>query len=79
MALVEIALFPTRSEAEVAAATLRAFGMDAHLFDDVLGQAYRSPLSGGKGFAVMAPEEVRDEARALLETMRETPAADDEE
>jgi hypothetical protein len=77
MALVEIALFSTRSEAEVAAAALRAFGVDAHLFEDALGQAYRSPLSN-RGFAIMAPEADKAEAIELLASMRDAPIADEE-
>jgi hypothetical protein len=78
MALVEVALFPTRSEAEVAAAALRAYGIDANLYDDALGQAYRSPLSG-RGFAVFAPAAVKEEAQALLKSMRDAPPAAEEE
>jgi hypothetical protein len=78
MALVEIATFPTRAEAEVAAAALRAHGIEAVMFEDALGSAYSFPLSG-RGFPVMAPAAAKDQALETLASLSTAAPADSEE
>lgn len=69
MALIEIARFTTKSEAESAAGALRAVGAPVFVFGDGLGAAaYALPFSA-EGFRVMAPAEwkqrVQDELARL--------------
>jgi hypothetical protein len=78
MALVEIATFTTRAEAEVAAAALRACGIDAVMFEDALGSAYSFPMSG-RGHAVMAPAAQKEQALETLASLSEAPPEANEE
>lgn len=69
MALVEIAKFTTKSEAESAAGALRAIGAPVFVFGDGLSiAAYSMPFSP-EGFRLMAPAEwkqrVQDELARL--------------
>ena len=73
MALVEIALFTTRSEAEVAAASLRALGIQAVTFDEGIGAAAYYVGLSGKGFRVLAPESEKQDAIELLRQMQDAP------
>jgi hypothetical protein len=76
MALVEIAVFTSRSEAEVAAAALRACGFQAVTFDDSIGgAAYRTGLSEA-GFRVLGPAAEKEEA---VDTLRQLQANAPEE
>jgi hypothetical protein len=73
MALVEIATFTSRSEAEVAAAALRACGLQAVTFDDGIGgAAYQTGLSEA-GFRVLGLASEKEEAIATLEQLQANP------
>jgi hypothetical protein len=70
MALVVLAKFTTRAEAETAAGALRASGAPAFVFDDGPGgSAYNLPLSG-EGFRLLVPAEWKARAQAALAALR---------
>ena len=72
MALVEVARFLDLTEAQAAAAALRASDIPVFLQNENWGQteAYLQLAMGG--FRIWAPEEDADEARAFIEVCRAT-------
>ncbi len=69
MALVEVAKFTTKSEAESAAGALRAIGAPIFVFDDGLGGAAYNMALSPEGFRLMTAddwkERVQDELARL--------------
>ncbi len=78
MALVEIAKFTTKSEAEAAAGALRATGAPVFVFDDGLGGAAYNLALSAEGFRVLAPAALKDELQAALASMRAAAAQDED-
>jgi len=74
MALVEIARFLDLSEAQAAAASLRASGIPVFLQNENWGQteAYLQLAMGG--FRLWTPEEEAPDARAFIEQARAIPS-----
>lgn len=70
MALVEIAKFTTRFEAEAAAGALRATGAPVFVFDDGLGGAGYTLGLSAEGFRLLAPAALKDELMAELARLR---------
>jgi hypothetical protein len=66
MALVEIAKFTTKSEAESAAGALRAIGAPIFVFDDGLGGAAYNLALSPEGFRLMTSDNWKDRAQAEL-------------
>jgi hypothetical protein len=71
MALVEIALFNSRPEAEIAAGALRAGGFTAVTFDDGIGgAAYNTGLSGPTGYRLLGLDAEKEDALAFLRQLQ---------
>ena len=62
--MIEVAAFPTRSEAEIAQGALAASGIESVLVADDAGGAYPFDLSGG--VRVLVEEKDADDAAAVL-------------
>ena len=72
--MVQVAAFPTRSDAELAQAVLAAAGIPSEVAADDAGGAYPFDLSGGA--RLLVDEADADDATAIL---TERPDADREE
>jgi hypothetical protein len=74
MALVEVAAFLDLTEAQTAAAALRASGISVFLQNENWGQteAYLQIAMGG--FRIWTPEEDADEAKAFIAACRAEPS-----
>jgi hypothetical protein len=70
MALVEIAKFTTKSEAEAAAGALRTGGAPVFVFDDGLGGAAYNLALSAEGYRVLAPAELKEELQEALASFR---------
>jgi hypothetical protein len=79
MALVEIARMYDLTEAQVAAAALRASGIPAHLQNEHVAQANPLLQTAVGGFGLWAPEEDAADARAFLRARRRPPPQPAEE
>lgn len=62
--MIEVAAFPTRSEAEIAQGALAAAGIESVLVADDAGGAYPFDLSGG--VRMLVEEKDADDAAAVL-------------
>jgi Putative prokaryotic signal transducing protein len=65
---IEVAVFPTRADAELAQAVLAAAGIPSEILSDDAGGAYPFDLSGGA--RLLVAEADADDARSVL---NETP------
>ncbi len=74
MALREVARFLDMSEAQTAAAALRASGMDVFLQNENWGQAAPYMQLAMGGFRLWAPEDDAEAARVFIRTCRATPS-----
>ena len=73
MALVEIARFLDATEAQVAAAALRASGVETLVQNELHGQNFYFMQQAIGGFGLLVPEGDAPAARALIEAARSTP------
>ena len=74
MALAIVTRIPTLMEAQIAVAALRAYGIDAQLFDGNFGTMESPVIEALGGFRVMAPEAQVEAARDTLQALRANPA-----
>lgn len=68
MALVTLATFSSRIEAEIARGKLKAHGIDSHISADDAGGAVPSPMAYSYGARLMVHEEDMEKATSVLNT-----------